>query len=153
MTTSRERNRRGEGGRLGADILAAATSLLEETGSEEAVTLRAVARAVGIAAPSIYAHFPDRDAIVDAIVDEAFGELDDAITAAFDTETDPLRRLSAGAAAYLRFAEQRPHRYRLLFGRSEPLGQSTGEPGSTIRTEMPNSANGTRISVTRRLAN
>ena len=37
----RERNRRGEGGRLRADILAGATRLLEQTGSEEAVTLRA----------------------------------------------------------------------------------------------------------------
>ncbi len=31
------------------------------------MTLRAVARAVGIAAPSIYAHFPDREAILDQL--------------------------------------------------------------------------------------
>jgi AcrR family transcriptional regulator len=49
----RARNRRGEGSKLRADILAAATRLLEQTGSEEAVTLRAVARQVGISAPSI----------------------------------------------------------------------------------------------------
>ena len=48
----RERNRRGEGGKLRADIVAGATQLLEDTGSEDAVTLRAVARQVGISAPS-----------------------------------------------------------------------------------------------------
>ena len=68
----RERNRRGEGGKLRAEILEGATALLEQNGSEEAVTLRAVARQVGISAPSIYSHFPDREAIVDAIVDGAF---------------------------------------------------------------------------------
>ena len=76
---ARRRNRRGEGGKLRADILAGATELLERTGSEEAVTLRAVARQIGISAPSIYPHFPDRDAIVDAIVDDAFGDFNAAI--------------------------------------------------------------------------
>src|SRR5260370_1139140 len=46
----RERNRRGEGGKLRDDILAAATALLEQTGSAEAVTLRAGAPPLGISA-------------------------------------------------------------------------------------------------------
>ena len=84
----RERNRRGEGGRLRDDILAGATALLERTGSEEAVTLRAVAREVGISAPSIYSHFPDREAIVDAIVDGAFVDFNAAIEDAANAATD-----------------------------------------------------------------
>ena len=80
----RERNRRGEGAKLRTDILAAATELLERTGSEEAVTLRAVARQVGISAPSIYSHFPEREAIVDAIVDDAFRDFNAAIKDASD---------------------------------------------------------------------
>lgn len=59
----RERNRRGQGTRLRAEILAGATQLLEDSGSEEAVTLRAIARQIGISAPSIYSHFPDREAL------------------------------------------------------------------------------------------
>ena len=129
----RERNRRGEGGKLRADIVAGATQLLEDTGSEEAVTLRAVARQVGISAPSIYAHFADRQAIVDAIVDDAFSDFNQAIYAAIADEAAPLARLRAGCAAYLRFAAERPNRYKLLFERQE---LTAGEhPVPPVRTE------------------
>jgi AcrR family transcriptional regulator len=114
----RERNRRGEGGKLRADIVAAATSLLERTGSEESVTLRAVAREVGISAPSIYPHFPDREAIVAAIVEEAFGDFNAAIEGATTAAVGgPRGRVRAGCAAYLQFAADRPNQYKLLFGR------------------------------------
>jgi len=116
---ARERNRRGEGGKLRDDVLAAATQLLEETGSEESVTLRAVARKVGISAPSIYAHFPDRAAIVNAIVDDAFADFNAAIGAAIAGAATPPARLRAGCAAYLRFAAERPNRYRVLFERRD----------------------------------
>jgi AcrR family transcriptional regulator len=123
---ARERNRRGEGAKLRADILAAATEIVERTGSEEAVTLRAVARQVGISAPSIYSHFPDREAILNAIIDGAFIDFNAAIKAASDAADragqGPLERLRAGSAAYLRFAAERPNRYRLLFGRRDILG-------------------------------
>ena len=58
-----------------------ALALIERAGSAEAVTLRAVAREVGIAAPSIYPHFADRDAIVTAVVARVFDELAAAIEA------------------------------------------------------------------------
>jgi AcrR family transcriptional regulator len=130
---ARERNRRGEGGRLRADIVAAATHLLEETGSEESVTLRAVARRVGISAPSIYGHFPDREAIVDAIVDDAFHDFNQAIYSAIEGKADPLARLRAGCAAYLRFAANRPNRYKLLFERQDLTVSE--QPVPPVRTE------------------
>jgi AcrR family transcriptional regulator len=131
---SRERNRRGEGAKLRDDILAGATRLLEDTGNEEAVTLRAVARQVGISAPSIYAHFGDREAIVDAIVDAAFADFNAAIHSAIEDSSGPLARLRAGCAAYLRFAEERPNRYKILFER-QILVDVPQEPGPAIRTE------------------
>jgi AcrR family transcriptional regulator len=123
----RERNRRGEGARLRDEIVAGATELLERTGgSEEAVTLRAVARQVGISAPSIYAHFADRQAIVDAIVNGAFGDFNGAIRAASDAAVQagagPGARLRAMGAAYLAFAAERPNRYKLLFERRDLIG-------------------------------
>lgn len=122
----RERNRRGEGGKLRADILAGATALLERTGNEEAVTLRAVARQVGISAPSIYSHFPDREAIVDAVVDGAYGDfnaaIEDATNAAIAAGAGPREQVRAGCAAYLQFAAERPNRYKLLFERQYRIG-------------------------------
>jgi AcrR family transcriptional regulator len=134
----RDRNRRGEGARLRDDILAAATELLEQTGSEEAVTLRAVARQVGISAPSIYAHFADREAIVDAIVNAAFGDFNAAIKTAVDAADQagagPLTRLRAGCAAYLEFAAERPNRYKLLFERRDLIVDAS-VPAQQLRLE------------------
>ena len=113
--------RRGEGGKLRGDIIAAAASLMEETGTEQSVTLREVARRIGIAAPSIYEHFPSREAIVYAVIDDSFAQLRVALSQAIDTERDPLLRLRAGCAAYLRFASERPGQYRVLFGRYQHL--------------------------------
>jgi AcrR family transcriptional regulator len=44
----------------------------EITGSEAAVTLRGVAREIGISAPSIYPHFADREEILGAVLTRAF---------------------------------------------------------------------------------
>ena len=106
---------RGEGGQLRGDILDAAARILETTGSEEAVTLRAVARAVGIAAPSIYAHFPDREAILDQIVGDGFAQFTAALQAAITGVDDPVERLFCVCRAYLRYAAEQPQRYRILF--------------------------------------
>jgi len=111
----RQRNPRGEGSRLRQDILEAASRILEATGSEQAVTLRAVARAVGISAPSIYAHFPDREAIVDQLVAGGFAELTAGLLAAMSAYDRPADRLLAACRSYLRYAAEHPRRYRILF--------------------------------------
>ncbi|WP_437503109.1 TetR/AcrR family transcriptional regulator [Sorangium sp. So ce1099] len=114
---ARGRNRRGEGARLRAEIVAAAVELLDEAGDERAITLRSVARRVGIAAPSIYAHFPDQPAIMLAVVQEAFGELESRLRCAVEEAgDDPRKRLYAVCNAYLEFSRSHPERYRTMFG-------------------------------------
>lgn len=110
----RARNRRGEGDRLRADILTAATGLLDR-GGERAVTLRAVARAAGITPPSIYPHFPDRPAILLAVARQSFAALTRRLTAAAAATEDPRQRLYAAGNAYLAFAAAHPRRYRAMF--------------------------------------
>jgi AcrR family transcriptional regulator len=111
----RRRNARGHGAELADDIVSGALRLIERTGSSEAVTLRAVAREVGIAAPSIYAHFADRAAIVMAVVTRIFEELRAAIEAGVASEDEPIERLVAGCQAYVRFGLTHPARYGVLF--------------------------------------
>lgn len=114
---ARARNRRGEGGRLREDIIAAAVELLDEAGDEHAITLRSVARRVGIAAPSIYPHFPDQPAIMLAVVRREFAELECLLLAAVEQAgDDPRKRLFAICDAYLAFAQSHPERYRTMFG-------------------------------------
>lgn len=118
----RQRNARGQGARLTEDIVTGALSLIERTGSDEAVTLRAVAREVGIAAPSIYAHFADRDAIVMAVTMRVFDELAGAVTqGSASAGPDPAERLAAGCEAYVSYGLAHPARYGVLFsGRLQP---------------------------------
>jgi len=112
----RQRNARGQGARLTEEIVSAALALIERTGSDEAVTLRAVAREVGIAAPSIYARFADRDAIIIAAVLRVFDELTDAIEAGVESAgQDPVHRLVGGCEAYVAFGLEHPARYGVLF--------------------------------------
>jgi len=114
--TKRRRNARGQGGRLTEEIVSGALALIERAGTDEAVTLRAVAREVGIAAPSIYPHFPDTAAIMLAVVARVFDELTQTISQQVArTADDPVERLVAGCEAYVAFGLQRPARYRVLF--------------------------------------
>ncbi len=111
-----KRNARGQGARLTEDIVSGALAIIEREGTDEAVTLRAVAREIGIAAPSIYAHFPDRLTIMLAVVSRVFDELTDAISKArLDAGDDPVERLVAECEAYVAFGLRRPARYRVLF--------------------------------------
>jgi AcrR family transcriptional regulator len=125
------RNKRGEGARLREEIVAAAAALLEQTGDEDAVTLRRIARQIGIAAPSIYRHFPDRDAIIKAVMATAFAELDAILDAAQRAHDDPMQQLHALCQAYLTYAADKPHCYLVAFGRHRTTARSAAnDPGS-----------------------
>ncbi|MDR7277347.1 TetR/AcrR family transcriptional regulator [Catenuloplanes atrovinosus] len=113
---ARARNRRGQGARLREEIVQAAVDLLDETGDQHALTLRSIARRAGIAAPSIYPHFPDQPAIMLAVVRSAFDELNTVLRAAVAASADPVDRLRAICTAYLGFAQTHPQRYRTMFG-------------------------------------
>ncbi|MGU3497446.1 TetR/AcrR family transcriptional regulator [Mycobacterium sp. C31M] len=116
----RRRNARGEGALLRDELLAGAQRILERTGNEDDVTLRAVAREVGISAPSIYAHFADGQAIVDALVQQTFAELTELLEKARD-EAPTEDRLFAVCLAYIRFGLDQPERYLTLFERRRSL--------------------------------
>jgi AcrR family transcriptional regulator len=114
---TRRRNRRGEGAKLRDEIIAAAVELLDEEGDERAVTLRSVARRIGIAAPSIYPHFPDQPAIMLAVVRQEFDRLTMTLREAAQADSqDPRQRLLAVCHAYLNLAQTHPERYRTMFG-------------------------------------
>jgi AcrR family transcriptional regulator len=126
----RQRNRRGQGALLRDDIVQAASTLLEQTGQEEAVTLRAVARAAGITAPSIYPHFRDPDEIKLAVVRRTFSTLAEVLRSASAQQAQPVPALYAVCRAYLDFAAEHPHLYRVLFERHR---REAVEPGAAPR--------------------
>ncbi|MGY2002729.1 TetR/AcrR family transcriptional regulator [Blastococcus sp. SYSU DS1024] len=101
---------------LRADLVTAATTLLEREGSPTAVSLRGVAREAGVSAPAVYGHFADLDALLGAVLDAGFEQLRAAVLAAVDAESDPVRRLLAGCRAYVLAGLAAPARYRAMFG-------------------------------------
>jgi AcrR family transcriptional regulator len=112
--TTRERNRRGEGERLRAEILTATERLLA-TQPVEALSLRAVAREVGVTAPALYLHFADRRALVWAVLEHQFGVLTAVVTDAAERASDPRGRLREWCLAYCRYGLDHPGHYRVLF--------------------------------------
>ncbi|HZD74822.1 MAG TPA: TetR/AcrR family transcriptional regulator [Actinomycetota bacterium] len=131
----RRRNRRGEGARLRADLIEAAARLLESSGDAEGLTLRAVAREVGIAAPSIYRHFSDKNELVEAVVADRFERLDAALVQAMAGAGDPAEALWACCGAYCRFGLEHPGHYQVLFSatlRLDPSARPQERPGQRV---------------------
>ncbi|HEX3786714.1 MAG TPA: TetR/AcrR family transcriptional regulator [Pseudonocardiaceae bacterium] len=114
----RARNRWGQGERLRAEILAAAGQLLGELGTVDGLTLRGVARQVGIAPASIYAHFSDKSGLIQALVEFEYERLTGLMRQA-EAEVDaadPLGRLRAQLHAFCRYSLANPGHYRVIFG-------------------------------------
>lgn len=115
----RRRNVRGEGDRLRAEIVDAATRLLGQLGPDDPFSLRAVAKEAGIAAPSVYIHFADRNTLLLAVLGQMFAELSAIRTAAIDAAReaggDAWQCLLAGSLAYVKFGLERPGHYRVLY--------------------------------------
>jgi AcrR family transcriptional regulator len=111
----RRRARRGEGELLREDILLAAERLLMDTGDQEAVSIRAVADAVGVTPPSIYLHFADKQDLLFAVCERHFERFDRAVEGAAAGASDPLEALRRRGRAYIRFGLDNPEHYRILF--------------------------------------
>jgi AcrR family transcriptional regulator len=114
-TDGRHRARRGEGDRLRGEILAAAEQLLVETADESAVSIRAIADRVGVTPPSIYRHFADKEALLQAVCQSVFLRLDDTLEKAAAGATDPFDELMRKGYAYIHFGLAHPEHYRILF--------------------------------------
>ncbi|MDN5854821.1 MAG: WHG domain-containing protein [Actinomycetia bacterium] len=139
-TKRRTAARRGEGEKLRAEIVAVTSRLLEETGDASALSLRAVAREVGVAATSIYLHFDSLDSLIRAVKEEKYEELRQLLLAA-DTGTvdDPPERLRGATKAYVDFALERPGTYKVLFGTSldlPPADSFIGERAFQVAVEV-----------------
>ncbi len=114
-------------------LIAAAAALLD-SGGEPAVTLRAVAQAVGVSHNAPYKHFTDRNALLAAVAIADF----DRLTAAFEK----VRRMRAKSLAKLRkalvvfaeYGQRYPARYRLLFSDPKIAAQGGALEAAALST-------------------
>jgi len=122
---ARARSARGEGVALRDEILDAAEQLLLVHGHPEGVGMRAVAKAVGVTAPSIYRHFEDKDALLFEVCARRFADLDAALVAAVAGVDDPVDALEALGRAYVAFGLERQEAYKVLFGEKVAVPEGT----------------------------
>jgi AcrR family transcriptional regulator len=112
-------------------IVSAARLILEREGAD-GLTMRRLADAVGIRAPSLYKHFPDKAAVKIALIDDWYSEVAERFEAASAKGEDSLQEI---ATVYRAFALAHPHLYRLMT--AGPLPRERLRPGVEARAAAP----------------
>ncbi len=97
----------------------AAVGLLNDHGPD-ALQTRKVASAAGTSTMAVYTHFGGMRELIAAVAEEGLRQFGAALTVP-QTE-DPVADLMAVGAAYRRYAIERPHMYRLMFGSTSAHG-------------------------------
>jgi AcrR family transcriptional regulator len=112
MTSQTERSVRDE-------LLHAAVEILNEHGPD-ALQTRKIANAAGTSTMAVYTHFGGMPALIAEVAKEGLRQFDIAQTVA--PTADPVADLIATGIAYRRYAIERPHMYRLMFGSTSAHG-------------------------------
>jgi AcrR family transcriptional regulator len=111
-------NGRYHHGNLRAELLDTAIEQLQSEGAE-ALSLRALARSVGVSQTAPYRHFSDKNALLAALATRGYQQLLDDLRAAKTTANDnPDEQLIAIAHAYVNFGIANPDLFKLMFGSS-----------------------------------
>ncbi len=102
-----------------AEILRAAWEIVGREGVA-ALTLRELAAAIGMKAPSLYSHFPSKLAIYDALFADGYREFLQLLPPLEPPPADPEADLRQFCHEFMRFCLAGPARYQLLFQRPVP---------------------------------
>ncbi len=89
-------------------------------GGPTAISLRAIARDLGMSAPALYRYFPSLEALVIAVCSDVYDELHAAVTAAGEDTDGPAPKLIAMARAFRAWSVAHPQEFALLFGSPVP---------------------------------
>ncbi|MGW4796750.1 TetR/AcrR family transcriptional regulator [Nonomuraea sp. NPDC004297] len=104
-----------------AEIKQVALKLMA-TGGPDAITLRAIAREMGMTANAIYGYFATRDELVTTLINEVYTALADAVDAAWaeSSAAGPADRIRTWARAFRVWALANPEGFRLVYGDPVP---------------------------------
>lgn len=102
-------------GNLKLALLDAAIAQIKEVGVDK-LSLRGIARTVGVSQTAPYRHFKDKNHLLADVAAHAFTELYERSNSLIDPNTNALNNIQTAAMAYLQYAIENPEKYRLLFG-------------------------------------
>jgi AcrR family transcriptional regulator len=97
------------------ELLAAATRVLAERGFHR-TKVADIAAAADVGVGTFYLHFPDKEALFDAVVEETVRRLKTAVDAARARETTAVGKVEAANAAFFRFAHENREVFKIVFG-------------------------------------
>jgi len=120
-------------------LIQAAKTELASVGSA-ALSLRAVARSVGMAPSGVYRYFASRDDLLTALILDAYHALGDAVDAAelSHSHDAPLDRWRALCGAIRTWALENPHEYALIYGSPVPgYHAPDATTSAALRTLLP----------------
>jgi AcrR family transcriptional regulator len=100
-------------------LCAVAERLFAEHGPE-AVTMRQLASELGVSPMTPYRYFEDKNEILAAVRTNGFNRFAEALEAARDKATTPRAKGAAVGEAYVTFALEHPHTYKLMFDMNQP---------------------------------
>jgi AcrR family transcriptional regulator len=113
---SRARKESYHHGDLRQALIQGAIALISEK-DVGSVSLREVARQVGVSHAAPYRHFADKEAMLAAVAEEGFRGLRDAMQAQVDAHPDqPLQQFNATGQAYVDWGLDHPAHYQVMFG-------------------------------------
>jgi AcrR family transcriptional regulator len=116
-------------GALAEAMVEQALGAVREHGAEQ-VSLRAIAQALDVSPSAAYNHFADKDALLVAVGECGLAALDERMARSLaahpgDSDEAARRRFAGLGRAYISFAVEDPHLFRLVFG---PICMKAGEP-------------------------
>jgi AcrR family transcriptional regulator len=97
------------------ELIAAAAQLLNERGSADSISVAEIVRRVGVTAPMLYSHFPDKDALFVAVHTERMASFRSYLRNASDGAPSAMDALGRRGLAYVRYARTHPDTYVALF--------------------------------------
>ncbi len=124
VSTSKPEPRGYHHGDLRTALIDAGLAVLEKADAN-AVSLRELARSVGVSATAVYRHFPDKKALLAALADAGVARLGDAQRIASEQAGGGAAGFAATGRAYVRFALAEPALFRLAFTHGNHAGSPT----------------------------
>lgn len=104
-------------GNLRQALIDAAVDQIKTHGIDK-LSLRGLARAVGVSQTAPYRHFEDKNQLLADIATQAFEDLYEATFRYVNPDDTPLVNIGRTGFRYLMFARANPERYKLMFGPS-----------------------------------
>jgi AcrR family transcriptional regulator len=120
-------------------LLAVAKEVLGDRGFHQ-TTMAEIAAAAGVTKPVLYQHFSSKRDLYTAVLRDAGNQLQEAINEANDRAESPREQVELGFEAYVRFVQEDPNGFRLLFSSTSRRDEEWAAIGESVTNSIAETA-------------